>query len=249
MGNDLRNLHQTFLPKGSYFPKPHLLRQRTLNLDEGYLHSTLSAWEGKSELDKLLITASALSAIPCVAFTVNFSEPRQKVLGTDIPSAFHRLRNVLAGLNKLGPSMATLERDEKGRLHLHGIVGTTEPWNVVRARLLPVGGRSKNEKFNDRYQVQPKQAYSPLFWAMYMTKELLDLPATESEHLIYMSESARRLGHNHLSVLRDLAEQKFNRKFDWRGRATFYRALSRRRLAETASGTSTDVVSVRTMGH
>lgn len=236
MGNDVRSLHQAFLPAGSHFPKPHWLRQRTLYLDEGYLHLSLSAWEGKSELDKLLITASAMSAIRCVAFTVNFSEQRQKALLADLPSAFRKLRNTLAGMNNLGASMATLERDKKGRLHLHGIVVTGEPWAVVRAALRPVGGKSKNKKFDDRFQVLPKRAHSPLFWAMYMTKDLTALPTSESEGLLYMSQSARKLGRDHMSTLRTFAEQKFDMKCDLRGRAAVYTKSCKRKPSGTTAG-------------
>lgn len=228
MGNDLRSLHEVFLPDRSHFPSPHILRRNQVQLDEAYLHSTLSAWEGKSELDKLLITASAMSATTSVAFTVDFSKQRQISLGADLPGAFRKLRNSLSELNSLGAAIATLEIDRKGRLHLHGMVATSESWSVVRKALKPIGGKSGNKKFNARYQIKPKPAHSPLFWAMYITKDLVGMSQTERDKMIYRSQSATQMARVHLAKLNDLAEQKLGCKGEMRGRSAVYSRACKR---------------------
>lgn len=222
MGNDLRSLREALFPARIYFPKPYLLNQRQILLDEAYLHSTLSNWDGKNSIDKLMLTASAIGSRPSVAFTVRFGEKRLKSLGSDPATALRKIRNELSSLTSLGATMMTVELDKGGKLHLHGMVVTGASGADVKRLLWALGGSTTNTAFRNRNQVKIVPATSPVCWAMYMTKELIDQPEAVTKSLIYMSQSATRLGREHLPELRDLAERKLGIKPDWRGRSAVY---------------------------
>lgn len=222
MGNDLRSLRDALLPPRIYFPKPYLLNQRQIYLDEAYLHSTLSNWDGKDSIDKLMLTASAVGSRPSVAFTVRFGEKRLKSLGSDPAAALRKIRNELSSLTSLGATMVTVELDKGGRLHLHGMVVTDASGADVKRLLWALGGSTTNTAFRNRNQVKIVPATSPVCWVMYMTKDLIDQPEAVAKRLIYMSRSATGLGREHLPELRNLAEQKLGIKPDWRGRSAVY---------------------------
>jgi hypothetical protein len=195
------------------------LRTRKLILDETYLHALLASWENKTELDRLLIIANAMPTERTLTFTVNFSNKRQRSLGTNLAVAFKKMRNELGRIADLGPTLATLEHDEKGRLHLHGMITTDASAETLRQLLLKLGGLSENVRFREIWQVKIKPATCPLGWGLYMTKDLLKLPSSESDPLIYASQTARRLGKAHLQKLRFASVRKLEIKPDFRGRA------------------------------
>lgn len=236
MGNTLGELGETLLPPPSHVPTPGLLRTRQLILDETYLHALLSSWESKSELDKMLITANAMPAESTLTFTVNFSNARQQSLGTDLGSAFKKLRNELGAIGYLGSTLATLERDDRGRLHLHGMVDTEASQGELRKLLLKLGGVSKNPAFRNLRQVKIKPATSPLGWGLYMTKDLLRMQPGESGSFIYASQHARRLGKAHLEELKEASRTKLAIRPDLRGRAGACRRPSRVMRRDTGRG-------------
>lgn len=220
MGNNLEDLGEVLFPPKTSIPTPSLLRTRKLILDETYLHALLATWESKTELDRLLITANAMPADQTLTFTVNFSQKRQRSLGADLTVAFKKLRNELGDIASLGPTLATLERDDGDRLHLHGMIMTDASPATLRKVLLRLGGLSENVRFRNTRQVKIAPATCPLGWGLYMTKDLLKLPAAESDTLIYASQTARRLGKSHLEELRRASVRKLGIKPDFRGRAT-----------------------------
>jgi hypothetical protein len=238
MGNTLGELGETLLPPPSHIPTPGLLRKRQLIVDETYLHALLSSWESKSDLDKALLTANAMPAERTLTFTVNFSQRRQQSLGADLGVAFKKLRNELGGISSLGPTLATLERDDRGRLHLHGMVVSDTSQEALRVLLLKLGGMSENLAFRNLRQVKIKPATCSLGWGLYMTKDLLRLPSSESARHIYASQGARRLGMRHLDELRKASRMKLGIKPDLRGRAGACRkpsAASPRRLTPSSA--------------
>lgn len=236
MGNSLGELGETLLPPPSHIPNPGLLRKRQLILDETYLHALLSPWESKSELDKMLITANAMPAELTLTFTVNFSQRRQRSLGADLGVAFKKLRNELGCIASLGPTLATLEHDDRGRLHLHGMVATQASEAELRQLLLKLGGVSENQAFRNLRQVKIKPATSPLGWGLYMTKDLLRMPPDESGSHIYASQQARRLGKAHLEELREASRTKLSIRPDLRGRAGACRRPSQVMRRDTGGG-------------
>lgn len=219
MGNNIDDLGETLLPPPSHIPTPSLLRTRKLILDETYLHALLATWDSKSQLDKALIIANAMPDGCTLTFTVNFSKKRQRSLGADLTVAFKKMRNELASIADLGPTLATLEHDDKGRLHLHGMIMTEASPATLRKLLLKLGGMSESIPFRNTRQVKIKPATCPLGWGLYMTKDLLTLPPSESGHLIYASQAAKRLGKAHLEELRSASVRKLGIKPDFRGRA------------------------------
>lgn len=219
MGNNLKDLGEVLFPPRTSIPTPSLLRTRKLILDEAYLHALLATWESKGELDKLLITANAMPADRTLTFTVNFSEKRQRSLGIDLTAAFKKMRNELGSIADLGPTLATLERDGDGRLHLHGMIMTAASPAKLRQLLLKLGGMSEDVRFRNTRQVKIIPATCALGWGLYMTKDLLKLPPSESDTLIYASQTARRLGKSHLEELRSASIWKLGIKPDFRGRA------------------------------
>lgn len=222
MGNDLQSLRDALLPPRIYFPKSYLLNQRQIYLDEAYLHSTLSNWDGKNSVDKLMLTASAIGNQRSVAFSVRFGEKRLRSLGSDPAKALRKIRNELSSLTSLGATMMTVELDKKGKLHLHGMVVTDASGAEIKRLLWALGGSTSNSAFRNLHQVRIVPTTSPVCWAMYMTKDLIDQREAVTKRLIYMSQSATRLGREHLPELRDLAEQKLGIKPDWRGRSAVY---------------------------
>lgn len=226
VGNDMRSLADILIPPPAYIPKPHLLRQRQLYMDEGHLHATLCNWDSKSELDRALIAANGMPTASTHTFSVNFSEARQRSLGADLSQAFRKLRNELSQLSRLGPTVATLEHDGGGRLHLHGMVSADVDVAALRAILFDLGGRAANKRFR-RYQTDIKPATTTLGWLMYMTKGLIKLPEAETAKHIYMSSSAKLLGKGHLVELRKAAERKLGIKPEFRGRAAVYTRSTR----------------------
>jgi hypothetical protein len=236
MGNDLRSLRDTLLPPRIYFPKPYLLNRRQLFLDEAYLHSTLSNWDGRNSIDKLMLTASAIGNQRSVAFTVRFGEKRLKSLGSEPASALRKIRNELSSLTSLGATLMTVELDQGGRLHLHGMVVTDASGSDIKRLLWALGGSTTNTAFRNRNQVKIVPATSPVCWAMYMSKELIDQPEAVTKRLIYMSQSATKLGREHLPELRDLAEQKLGIKPDWRGRSAVYSNPGIRLMTRSTTG-------------
>ncbi|MGN6329399.1 MAG: hypothetical protein ACTHL5_10700 [Rhodanobacter sp.] len=222
VGNDMRSLGDILFPGPVYLPKPHLLRQRQLFMDEGYLHTSLCSWDSKSELDRALVIASGMPASSTHTFSVNFSEARQRKLGVDVSQAFRKLRNELSQLSRLGPTVMTLERDADGRLHLHGMVSADVSVAALRAALLGVGGSVTSIPFRNLHQVKIKPATFTLGWLMYITKGLIKLREAQVAQHIYMSSSAKLLGKGHLVELRKAAERKLGFKPELRGRAAVY---------------------------
>lgn len=224
VGNDLRTLKEILIPEQSYLPKPNLLRTRQLLMDEAYLHTTPCSWDTKSDLDRALIVASGMASKNTKAFTVDFTQARQKSLGSNLPQAFRKLRNELALLSRLGPTVVTLEHDPKGRLHLHGMVSSDVDHEALRAVLLGLGGRSDSISFRNCHQVDITPANFTLGWLTYITKTLIRLPDQTASQRIYMSSSSKLLGKGHLLELRRAAEHKLGIIPDWRGRAAVYTA-------------------------
>lgn len=227
-------------PSPAYLPRRQPLRGSVLALDEAYIHSVLAVWENKSELEKLLITANGMPADDTWAFTVNFGERRLKSLSRDVSTAFKKIRNELASLSALGPVLATLEFDPDGRLHMHGMLVTDAPKQLLREVLLKIGGKSSNQAFTNLNQIDIRPATSPSGWVMYMTKGLIDLPASESGSLIYASQSAKRCGRDHLAQMRLQVEKKLGVSPEWRGRSSVYqgnrmRMVRKRRLMAIAN--------------
>lgn len=227
VGNDMRSLADILIPGPAHIPKPHLLRQRQLFMDEAYLHATLCSWDSKSELDRALIIASGMPTTSTHTFTVDFSKARQESLGSDLTQAFRKLRNELSLLTRLGATVATLEHDGGGRLHLHGAVSADVDVDALRAVLFDLGGQVTNKRFRC-FQVKIKPATFTLGWLMYITKTLIKLPEVEAAQRIYMSSSAKLLGKGHLVELRKASERKLGIKSDWRGRAAVYTKAMRR---------------------
>jgi hypothetical protein len=227
VGNELRSLGDILIPGPVHLPKPHLLRQRQLFMDEGYLHATLCNWETKSELDRALIVASGMPTTSTHTFSVDFSEARQRSLGLDLAQAFRKLRNDVSQLARLGPTVATLEHDRDGRLHLHGIVTADVDVAALRQILIGLGGKVSSIPFRNLYQVDIKPATFTLGWLMYITKTLIKLPEADASKRIYMSSSARLLGKGHLVELRKAAERKLGIKPELRGRAAVYSRSTR----------------------
>lgn len=219
MGNRLEELSEVLFPPRTSIPTPGLLRTRKLILDETYLHALLANWDNKGQLDKALIIANAMHAEHTLTFTVNFSRKRQRSLGADLTMAFSKMRNELGDVASLGPTLTTLERDDNGRLHLHGMIMTDASPATLRTLLLKLGGVSESVRFRNTRQVQIKPATCPLGWGLYIAKDLLNLPPSESGSLIYASQGARRLGKAHLQDLRLASVRKLGIKPDFRGRA------------------------------
>jgi len=220
MGNNLEELGEVLFPPRTKIPTRSLLRTRKLILDETHLHALLSTWDNKGELDKVLIIANAMPAERTLTFTVNFSKKRQHSLGADLRLAFKKMRNELGSIADLGPTLATLEHDDKDRLHLHGMIMTDTSPATLRKLLLKLGGVSENVRFRNTRQVKIIPATCPLGWGLYMTKDLLKLPTSESDTLIYASQTARRLGKAHLEELRSASVRKLGIRPDFRGRAS-----------------------------
>jgi len=223
VGNKLEELGEVLFPPKTSIPTPSLLRARALVLDETYLHALLATWESKTDLDKLLITANAMPTEQTLTFTVNFSKKRQRSLGGDLNVAFKKMRNELGDIAALGPTLATLERDGGDRLHLHGMVMTDVPSATLKKLLLKLGGVAENVRFRNTRQVKISPATCPLGWGLYMTKDLLTVPTSTSDALIYASQEARRLGKAHLEDLRAASARKLGIKPEFRGRARWRR--------------------------
>lgn len=243
MGNNLEDLGEVLFPPKTSIPTPSLLRTRKLILDETYLHALLATWESKTELDRLLVIANAMAADRALTFTVNFSQKRQRSLGADLMEAFKKLRNELGDIASLGPTLATLEHDDGDRLHLHGMIMTAASPAILRKLLLRLGGLSENVRFRNTRQVKIVPATCPLGWGLYMTKDLLKLPASESDVLIYASQGARKLGKAHLEELRTASVRKLGINPEFRGRARMRskgRGVSRRAVCRSRRGGGTN---------
>jgi len=223
MGNDPRTLKQTLIPASRLLSR-YMLDKRVIDLDEHYLHTTLSSWAGKNDLERMLVISSAMSATRCIGFTVRFNERKQKSLASDIPKAFRKLRNELVSLNALGPCMMTLEKDQAGRLHVHGLIATDTEAKRLRDVLRQLGGYSSDARFRNCFQVDTKVAFNPLCWTHYMLKDLVRLPPPARQDWFYISRAAANLGETHLPVLRRLALDKLGVKPELRGRATVFAA-------------------------
>jgi len=232
MGNNLEELGETLLP-ASHIPSPSLLRTRKLSLHEAYLHQLLANWESKDEMDKLLIMANAMTSEKTQTFTVDLSEGRQRSLGADLTLAFQKIRNELATITALGPTLITLEHDDGDRLHLHGMVMSDVPRRELRKLLLKIGGVSGNIHFENLHQIKIKPATSSLGWGLYMIKEMHRLAPSDRKGLIFASNDARRLGISHLEDLRAASIRKLGIKPEFRGRS----ALRHSRSGTTHRGT------------
>lgn len=216
------NLKRALFPPRTYMPDTKMASELQLTLDEAHLHSLLANWDGKDAVSKMTIIASAMSLQPSIPFTVRFGEERERRLAAHPSSALRKIQADLAPLNVLGATMMTVEFDKKGRLHLHGVVATDARWSAVKKVLQGVGGKSTSQAFRNLYQAVVKPPGSLCGWAAYMTKDLIDLPASERASHIYISQSATRLGKAHLPVLKDLVQEKLGIKSDWRGKAAVY---------------------------
>lgn len=212
------DIRQVLLHHNTYMPDPSVFKQKIVNLEEAYLHSTLSNWDGKTEMDKALIVGSSMYRQNAVTFSLRFNHKRGAILRKDLGNVFRSIRNQLSSVTALGPTLITVELDKQGRPHLHGIVQTDLGGDEVRAALAPVSGRLSNPGFR-RYRLDVRRSVNAIAWVTYMTKDLLGLPERESAKLIYMSQSARQRGKQHLTELRAFAKQKVGVTPEWRGRA------------------------------
>lgn len=214
-------IRQALLHHNSHMPDPSVFKQKVVNLEEAYLHSTLSNWEGKTVMDKALIVGSSMHRKNAVTFSLRFNLKRGAALREEMSNTFRRLRNQLGPVTDLGPTLITVELDQQGRPHLHGIVQTNLSGDEVRAALAPVSGRLSNPGFR-KFRLDVRRSVNSVAWVAYMTKDLLMLPDRESAKLIYMSQTARQCGKQHLCELRALAKQKLGITPEWRGRASFH---------------------------
>ncbi|WP_139351544.1 hypothetical protein [Rhodanobacter sp. C06] len=212
------DIRQALLHHNSYMPDPSVFKQKVVNLEEAYLHSTLSNWEGKAAMDKALIVGSSMYRRNAVTFTLRFNHKKGATLRKELGNTFRSLRNQLGSVTALGPTLITVELDKQGRPHLHGIVQTDANLADVRAALGPASGRLSNPTFR-KFRLDVRRSVNPVAWVTYITKDLLGLPEQESAKLIYMSQSARQCGKQHLGELRGLAKQKLGITPEWRGRA------------------------------
>lgn len=223
--NEQRTIRDLLFPSHFYMSNGNVMKQRVVNLDEGFLHSTLSSWDKKTKLDKALIVGSYMATTNAMTFTLRFSPDRQEKLRENPGQEFRLLRNHLSKVRQLGPTMMTLELDKKGRPHIHGIVATDASVKDVRAALWPAGGDSGNPGFNP-HKLDVVPADAALGWVSYMTKDLLKLPEGQAAELIDLSNPARKAGEAHLAKLRELSVSKLGINPDMRGRAAFYNQLS-----------------------
>jgi len=215
------DIRQALLHHNSYMPDPSVFKQKAVNLEEAYLHSTLSNWEGKTAMDKALIVGSSMYRQNAVTFSLRFNHKRGAALRQELSNTFRSIRNQLGSVTALGPTLITVELDKQGRPHLHGIVQTNLSGDEVRAALAPASGRLSNPGFR-KFQLDVRRSVNSVAWVAYMTKDLLMLPDRESAKLIYMSQTARQCGKQHLCELRALAKQKLGITPEWRGRASFH---------------------------
>lgn len=219
--NEGWTIRDLLFPAGLYMSNGNVMKQKIVNIDEGYLHFTLSSWSNNTELNKALIVGSYMATTNALAFTLRFSPDRQQKLKGNSGRSFRVLRNHLAEVKRLGPTMMTLELDKQGRPHIHGIVATDASVKTVRAALWPAGGTSGNPGFNP-HKLDVGPVADALGWTCYMTKDLLALPDAGATALIDMSNPARRAGEAHLLKLRELSLSKLGINPDMRGRAAFY---------------------------
>lgn len=221
VGNDQRTIREILFPNQFYMADGNVFKQQTVVIDEGYLHSALSSWGKKSDMEKALILGSYMTTTPAMTFTLRFSQDRQDSIKKNPGAMFRSMRNHFADVKRLGPTVMTLEMDKQDRPHIHGVVATPESERIVRDALWPAGGRSGNPGFN-YHQLQVKPTDNALGWVCYLTKDLLKHPEEVSSQLIDISQSAKQVGESHFKKLRELSQSKLGITPDMRGRAAFY---------------------------
>lgn len=205
----------------------HLIKKSALLLDEAYLLTSLSSWTRQTDKDKLLTIASAFMGRRVVAFTINFGERRLARLGDDTAGVVRTIKNQWSPIVQLGPTVAVVERTPTGRVHLHGMVATDTPISGMKPLLSAAGGRSNSTFFENCKKVKGEVAFNALGWAMYMMKDLMELPDAETDKLIYISQSASSLGASHVKELKVRAEAVVGAKLEWRGKASVYTSSRR----------------------
>lgn len=221
VGNDQRTIREILFPNQFYMADGNVFKQQAVVIDEGHLHSALSSWNKKTDVEKALILGSYMTTTPAMTFTLRFSQDRQDSIKRNPGAMFRSMRNHFAEVKRLGPTVMTLEMDKQGRPHIHGVVATAQSERTVRDALWPAGGRSGNPGFN-YHQLKVKPTDNALGWLCYMTKDLLKLPEEESAQLIDISQSAKQVGESHFMKLRELSRSKLGITPDMRGRAAFY---------------------------
>ena len=197
-----------------HFPLRRWLTVPNLQLRESLFTQTVKPWKNQTELEKVLVAASAFEGQPGLALTINFSDARRGRLMKDSTTVFRELRNEVSALAKHGPLMMAVETAGSGMLHLHGFLQTHAPTKVIRALMLDIGGRSANVGFRSK-QIKVEECHSAICWATYMTKSLIVLDDDVSREQVYFSQAARRVGsdpvsYTHLDVYkRQLYEQGY----------------------------------------
>lgn len=199
-----------------HFPLRRWLTVSNLQLRESLFTQTVKPWKNQTELEKVLVAASAFEGQPGLALTINFSDARRGRLMKDSTTVFRELRNEVSALAKHGPLMMAVETAGSGMLHLHGFLQTHAPTKVIRALMLDIGGRSANVGFRSK-QIKVEECHSAICWATYMTKSLIVLDDDVSREQVYFSQAARRVGSDQVAVLKQLAFNKLGLKFDGRG--------------------------------
>lgn len=217
---DSPSLHQALFHRARLLDTI-LKGKRTLYIEPAYAHRTLSAWNGKSDVERLLIIASHYANKGFIPFTVNFGERLLQTITANPDRAFKTLGNKLVKVNTLGPLVLALEANDKGRFHLHGFVDTDASPKQVWDLLIHLGGRSSNLHFRNRRQVHvwPRTCH-PIGWANYLIKDIIKLPDQQRSSRIYISQAAMKVGRNHLDELRLQCEQKLSVRPGLRGRAS-----------------------------
>ena len=210
------SLEQDLFNGRVHFPLRQWLKVGSLEIDELMFVQAIKPWNTLTKLDRLMVTASAFEDRGGLALTINFSDSRGAKLMKDRASVFRELRNEVSALAKHGPLMMTVETSGNGKLHLHGFLQTDSPQKVVRSLLFNVGGRSANVAFRSK-QIKVRECHSAICWATYMTKSLIALDDHRSGELIYISQTATRIGSDQVALLKDQAFKKIGLKFDGRG--------------------------------
>lgn len=210
------SLQEDLFTQQVHFPLRRWLKEPSLQLKESLFTDTVKPWKNQTELEKVLVTASAFEGRPGLALTINFSDARRGRLMKDSTTVFRELRNEVSALAKHGPLMMAVETAGSGMLHLHGFLQTDAPLKVIRALMLDIGGRSANVGFRSK-QVKIEECHSAICWATYMTKSHIVLDGDVSREQVYFSQSARRVGSDQVAVLKQLAFSKLGLKFDRRG--------------------------------
>ena len=225
LGNNLGTIQSALMGDKSRCLDELLLKKRTLYIDEAYLHDALKPWEKASATEKVILASTGMDGERVVKFSVNFGD-RGSTAGLAPDKILRRLRNELVELGRLGSVVTVVEKDPKGRDHLHGWIQTSEDVATVKSQLWRLGGGTSNYRFRNLHQLEVVEGWANMGWCHYLLKDIASLPAADASKRIYMSKPAKQAARQALDELSWVSRRRLLVTPERRGRANVYRTSS-----------------------